>query len=96
MQLLNGFVEELRNLARNCDFGKTNAVVQLSAQLILEEKLRDRLVCGMADTAIQRRLLVEADLDCNWLSLWSLLLPTQHNHKLLSTRVHRVVRTSTN
>ncbi|KAI0231172.1 Thymidine phosphorylase [Lamellibrachia satsuma] len=29
----------------------------------------------------------------NWLSLWSLLLPTQHNNKLLRTTVHRVTRT---
>ena len=55
-------VAELKGLARNCDFGKTSTGVNLTEKLILEENLRDRLVCGMADTAIQRRLLGESDL----------------------------------
>ena len=62
-QSIGDFVTELKNLARNCDFGQTKAGAQLTAQLILEENLRDRLVCGVADSAIQRRLLGEADLD---------------------------------
>ena len=51
------FVAELKGLARNCDFGKTSTGVNLTETLILEENLRDRLVFGVADTAIQRRLL---------------------------------------
>ena len=54
---------ELNNLASSCDFGQTKAGAQLTAELILEENLRDRLVCGVADPAIQRRLLGETDLD---------------------------------
>ena len=59
-QSIGDFVAELKNLARNCEFG-----AQLTAQLILEENLRDRLVCDVTDSAIQRRLLGEADLDFN-------------------------------
>ena len=62
-QSIGDFVAELKNLARNCDFGQTKVDAQLTAQLILEENLRDRLVCGVADSAIRRRLLGEADLD---------------------------------
>ena len=52
-QSISDFVDELKNLARNCDFGQTKVGAQLTAQLILEENLRDRLVCGVADSAIQ-------------------------------------------
>ena len=45
------FVAELRRLARNCQFGD-----------ILDEALRDRLVCGFQNEAIERRLLTEAKL----------------------------------
>ena len=37
--------------------------MQLTEQLNLEENLRDRLVCRVADTAVQRRLLSETDLE---------------------------------
>jgi len=46
------YVAELRHLAMDCEFGDT-----------LNEMLRDRLVCGVNDSRIQRRLLSEADLD---------------------------------
>ena len=42
---------ELRQLAMRCDFGAS-----------LEEMLRDRLVCGIKDEHIQRRLLAEPNL----------------------------------
>ena len=45
------FVSELRHLAMRCDFGAA-----------LEEMLRDRLVCGIKDEHIQRRLLAEPNL----------------------------------
>ena len=45
------FVAELRRLAEHCKFGQT-----------LDEMLRDRLVCGIADSRVQRRLLAEPDL----------------------------------
>ena len=61
-QSIKDFVAELKGLARNCDFGKTRTGVILTEKVILEENLRDRLVCGVADTAIQRRLLGETDL----------------------------------
>ncbi|XP_061156017.1 uncharacterized protein K02A2.6-like [Syngnathus typhle] len=47
------YVAELRRLAQDCNYGNT-----------LEQKLRDRIVCGINDDRIQRRLLAEADLTC--------------------------------
>ncbi|XP_032443207.1 uncharacterized protein LOC116735412 [Xiphophorus hellerii] len=48
---VSAYVAELRRLAQDCNFGAT-----------LERRLRDRLVCGIADDRIQRRLLSESDL----------------------------------
>ena len=45
------FVAELRRLSQHCGFGD-----------ILNEMLRDRLVCGINDGSTQRRLLSEPDL----------------------------------
>ena len=45
------FVSELRSLSKFCNFGAT-----------LEEMWRDRLVCGISDDHIQRRLLAERTL----------------------------------
>ena len=45
------FVAELRSLAEFCNFGE-----------VLEDMLRDRLVCGIRDEAIQKRLLAESKL----------------------------------
>ena len=45
------YVSELRGLAQFCNFGES-----------LETMLRDRLVCGINDESIQRRLLAEATL----------------------------------
>ena len=45
------YCAELRNLAQFCDFGES-----------LENMLRDRLVCGISDKAMQQRLLSEPDL----------------------------------
>lgn len=45
------FVAELRKLAEQCDFKE-----------YLEEAIRDRLVCGIRNEAIQRKLLSEEDL----------------------------------
>ena len=45
------FVAELRRLSEDCEFGTT-----------LDERLRDRLVCGVRDDKIQRRLLAEPKL----------------------------------
>ena len=46
------YVSELRGLAQFCSFGNS-----------LETMLRDRLVCGSNDEAIQCRLLAESSLD---------------------------------
>ena len=48
---INQFVMELRRLARTCDFGG-----------FLKEALRDRLVCGLSNISIQKKLLSEDDL----------------------------------
>ena len=45
------YVAELRSLSEFCNFGNT-----------LEEMIRDRLVCGINNRAIQKRLLVEPKL----------------------------------
>ena len=44
-------VAELRKIAEHCDYGE-----------VLSNMLRDRLVCGTNNKAIQRRLLLKADL----------------------------------
>ena len=45
------YVAALRKLAEHCNFGDT-----------LDEMLRDRLVCGIANAAVQKRLLTEPEL----------------------------------
>ena len=45
------FVIELRRLARTCNFGN-----------FLDEALRDRLVCGLANGGTQKKLLSEKGL----------------------------------
>ena len=45
------FVAELRSLAKDCQFGDS-----------LQENLRERLICGIADQTIQKRLLSEQNL----------------------------------
>jgi len=48
---ISSFVAELRWLAEHCDYEAT-----------LEDMLRDRLVCGISDGSLQRRLLAEPNL----------------------------------
>ena len=50
-QSVSEFVAELRELSEKCKFGDQ-----------LEDMLRDRLVCGVADPVIQKRLLQEKTL----------------------------------
>ena len=45
------FVAELRRLSEYCEFGGS-----------LDEMLRDRLVCGLRDVRVQRRLFAEPNL----------------------------------
>jgi hypothetical protein len=45
------YVAQLRKLAEDCEFGAS-----------LNDNLRDRLVCGVKDDAIQRKLLTERNL----------------------------------
>ena len=45
------FVASLRSLAEHCNYGQQ-----------LDEMLRDRIVCGIRDDSIQRRLLSEQNL----------------------------------
>ena len=46
------FVAELRRLSEYCKF-----------ETVLDDMLRDRLVCGIRDARVQRRLLAETSLD---------------------------------
>ncbi|KAL5517154.1 hypothetical protein EMCRGX_G002638 [Ephydatia muelleri] len=48
---ISEFLVELRRLAAQCEFGQ-----------FLDEALRDRLVCGLRNDVIQKRLLSEADV----------------------------------
>ena len=48
---ITSFIARLRKIAEHCDFKDT-----------LEEMLRDRLVCGVKNDRIQRRLLSEKNL----------------------------------
>ena len=50
-ELVAEFVADLRRLAEFCNFGAT-----------LEKMLRDRLVCGIQDEPIQKKLLAEKAL----------------------------------
>ncbi|XDV20801.1 hypothetical protein PO909_026043 [Leuciscus waleckii] len=50
-ETVSAYVAELRRLAHDCNYGVT-----------MEQMLRDRLVCGINDDRIQRRLLSETDL----------------------------------
>uniref|UniRef100_A0A5S6Q817 Reverse transcriptase domain-containing protein n=1 Tax=Trichuris muris TaxID=70415 RepID=A0A5S6Q817_TRIMR len=50
-ETISTYITELRQLAEECNFGAT-----------LTERLRDQLVCGLRDDAIQRRLLAETSL----------------------------------
>ena len=45
------YVAELRKIAEFCDYGR-----------VLNDMLRDRIVCGTSNKAVQRRLLQEPDL----------------------------------
>ena len=51
-ETIQQYVAELRSLSEHCDFRDQ-----------LEEMMRDRLVCGVNDEKIQRRLLAESRLD---------------------------------
>ena len=50
-ETLSQFVAELRRLSEHCNF-----------EASLDDMLRDRLVCGIRDVRVQRRLLAEPDL----------------------------------
>ena len=51
------FVAELRHLAIHCEFGE-----------VLNDMLRDQLICGINDKRILRRLLSEREVDLS--KLW--------------------------
>ena len=62
------FLAELRNLAQYCDYGQS-----------LDDMLRDRLVCGINDGKIQRRLLAEKDLTLK--RTWEIILAMESADK---------------
>ena len=57
-QSIKSCIADLKDLARLCQFGKTEEGTKLTPQLILEKSLCDRLVCGISDKKIQRRCCV--------------------------------------
>ena len=57
---MTDYIAELKELPRFCDFGKSED--ELTPQLVLEANLRDRFVCGLGESRIQRRLLIETVL----------------------------------
>ena len=61
-QSVTNYIAELKELARFCDFDVTAEGVNLTPQLVLEENLRDRFVCGLGESRTQRRLLSETKL----------------------------------
>ena len=61
-QAISAYVAELKELFRTCALGKTADAVTLTSQLILDDNLRYRFVCGLEDAIIQRRLLSEDNL----------------------------------
>ncbi|XP_003368115.1 conserved hypothetical protein [Trichinella spiralis] len=63
------YVAALRNLSENCNFGNT-----------LDEMLRDRLVGGMRDEAIQRRLLAESNLTFDLAQKIAIAAETAHKN----------------
>ena len=50
-EVISAYVAELRKIAEHCNYGR-----------VLNDMLRDRLVCGTHNKGIQRRLLVESEL----------------------------------
>jgi hypothetical protein len=50
-ETISAFVAEIRKLSQHCEFGAA-----------LDLTLRDRLVCGLRNESVQKRLLSEADL----------------------------------
>ena len=50
-ETVSQFVAELRRLSEHCDFKAT-----------LDDMLRDRIVCGVRNSSVQRRLLAESGL----------------------------------
>ena len=67
------FVTELRAIARYCNFKDT-----------LNEALRDRIVCGINDDAVQRRLLAVKKLDLpKALDIGTRMETAKHNLKEL-------------
>ena len=50
-QTVSSYIAELRRLTEHCNFGVT-----------LNDMLKDRLVCGVSDSQMQKRLLAEDDL----------------------------------
>lgn len=76
------FVAELRKLSKYCNLGDT-----------LDDMLRDRLVCGINNQHLQRRLLAEADLTfAKAFDLAQAVKAAEHNAKNLEkpAKLHAV------
>ena len=77
----------LRKLSEHCNFGET-----------LPEMLRDRLVCGISDEKIQRRLLAEPSLTLKKSEEIALAMELASKHvvdihsETTPSKVHQVIK----
>ena len=77
---VQGYLARLRQLSRDCNFGS-----------MLDEMIRDRLVCGISSEYIQSRLLAESDLSLQKATTMAVALQTagQNQQELTGTAIQR-------
>ncbi len=70
-ETFSSFLTRLRELSEFCDFG-----------ISLEDMLRDRIVCGIGDESIQRRLLGEKNLNLEKAKTLAISMETAAKHTM--------------
>lgn len=76
------FVADLKRLSEHCEFG-----------MVLNDTIRDRLVCGLSNESIQKRLLSEANLTLKKaieISTSMEMASREAQHLSASTQVHKL------
>jgi hypothetical protein len=66
---IGNYIVELKKLSKGCEFGT-----------FLKESLRDRLVCGLKDEQIQRKLLTETNLTFDTAGTTALSMEAAQSH----------------